>query len=136
MFSPNEELFVVDQRRRKLVVFSKAGSLIRESPVEFSTPIVWPLLSDRYLATFYEYDPEAEYSVSRLFIIDGDWRRIAELDPIKSVNMARAKKVDGIEARSILAVTSHHTFQGNTERGYDIWVYSPEGSLVRKIKKE
>jgi len=136
MFSPKEELFVVDQMRRKLVVFSKAGSLIRESPVEFATQIVWPLLNDRYLAALYEYDPEAEYSISRLFIFDGGWQKIAELDPIKSVNMARAKKLDGVDARSILAVTPQHIFRGNSERGYDIWVYNHEGRLIKKIKKD
>jgi hypothetical protein len=135
MFSPKEELFVVDQGRRKLVVSSRAGSLIRESPVEFSTPIIWPLLNDRYLTASYEYDPEAEYSLNRLFICDSDWKKIAELDAIKSVNMTRANKVDGVEARSILAVTPQLIFRGNTERGYDIWVYNQEGRLLKKIRK-
>jgi hypothetical protein len=134
-FSPKEELFIVDQRRRKLVVFSKTGHLIREIPVEYSTPIIWPLSNDRYLGSHYEYDPEAEHSISRLLILDGDWRRIAELDPTKSVNMARAKKVDGVDARSILAVTPKYIFLGNSERGYEIRVYNHESLLLKKIKK-
>jgi len=135
-FSPKEELFVVDQGRRKLVVFSKAGSLSKESSIDFATPIVWPLSNERYLGSYYDYDPEAEYNISRLFIFDSDWQKVAELDPIKSVNMAKAKKVDGVAARSILAVTRQHIFRGNTERGYDIWVYNHEGCLLKKIKKD
>jgi hypothetical protein len=135
-FSPREELFVVDHGRRKVVIFSKAGGLIRENPVEFSTPVIWPLLSGKYLATSYENDPEAEYWISRLFIIDENWQNVAELDTLRSLNMNRANKVDGVPSRSILADTREHIFWGNSERGYEIRVYNHEGFLLRKIKKE
>jgi len=135
-FSPKEELFVVDLTRRRLLIFNKAGILITEKAIEFSTPLIFPLSGEKFLAAFYEYDPEAEYSQNVLFICNNKLEKIKELDRTKSLNMAKAKQVDGVGSRSIFAVTPQYIYRGNTERGYDIWIYDHEGRLIKKIRKE
>jgi hypothetical protein len=136
IFNPNEELLVIDQRRRRLLIFDNAGNLITEKPVESGSVFVFPLSKNRYLLPFYEYDPTAEYTQIFLFICSSNLEKLKELDRTRSMNTARAKRVEGVSPGSILSVTPQNIFRGNTERGYDIWVYDHDGRLTRKIRKE
>ncbi len=132
----HDEIIITDQHRRKLMIFTLDGRLLKEKPVDFSTPIIIPLNNGKYLVYFYQHIPEAKSNYKLILLYGSNFNKIKELDRMKPINTRTATSIKGINHWLMASVTQKNIYIGSSERGYDIWVHDLEGKLERKIRKE
>jgi hypothetical protein len=131
-----DEITITDQRRTKFILLDLEGNLIEEKTISTYNSMVAPLSNDNYLASFYEYTPEAEFNHILMALYNSEFEKIKELFRIKRPNIRTTNSIDVALHGSIVDITQKNIFLGHSQKGYEIWVFDLEGNLVRKIRKE
>ena len=124
----NDEIVVLDVAKQKLVVFSRHGQILMESPLPPRVTRVNPFGGGNFLisATFPERRSPFYYWVN-LSLYNLKMEEIKRLEHLKITNGPGA---------SYWVTWKGRIYVGSEERDYEIWIYDQNGNLVRKIKKE
>lgn len=127
----SDEIYITDWRK-KLLILSTNGSLIKE--IRFKTPIntIEPLKNGKYL--ILKQIPELKTYESYyhgLYLCNSKFEVIKKLDVKRSL-----LRGSSISPFFCWRVSNDNIYIANEIRGYEIWIYDLEGKLIRKIKKE
>jgi hypothetical protein len=137
----NGETWVLESPKNKVHIFDAGGKPIAErSPVKFETIV--PLANGDYLVKRGDTtDLTAKYLPVMIELYDPQFRRLKELDRFsKFANRTIYEKVpepyvSGIEFVFQAKASGDRLYVGNSDRGYEIFVFDLDGRLVRKIRK-
>jgi hypothetical protein len=132
---------ILDMTSRKLVVFDKNGSVLRETAVLLEikgSSMLLELPNKNYLYRKVEVDPSQQYPSLNLSysLISPEFKEIRELDQVQIPHPFSAPKIRFPLPMTAWAVAGRHIFVGSSEKGYEIRVYDWDGNFVRKIRKE
>jgi hypothetical protein len=132
---------ILDMTSRKLVVFDKNGSGLRETavPLEIKgSSMLLELPNGNYLCRKVEVDPNQQYPSLGLSysLMSPEFRDIRELDRVQIQHPFGAPKIRLPLPMTAWAVAGKRIFIGSPEKGYEIRVCDLDGNLVRKIRKE
>ncbi len=136
------EIWVFESPKNKVHVFDAGGKPVAvRSPVKFETII--PLANGSHLVTRLDaVDLTQKYLSMVIDLYDSGFRLAKELDRFTRVaNRTIYEKVaepyvSGIEFVFQAKASSGRVYVGNSDRGYEILVFDPDGRLIRKIRKK
>ena len=131
-----DEIWMVDQIPRKLVIFDPEGNLLREEKLTKSITGITPLSNGNYLASEYVYNQEAGTMISSLYVSTPDFTVIKELYQRKSQDARTSDRIEGVVRGGVRAINSKNIYLGDTRWDYEIRVFDLGGNLRRKIRKE
>ena len=134
--SAQDEIWMVDSRARKLVIFDQEGNLLREKKLTKNITDITPLANGNYLVGEYMYHQEEGTMISSLSVSTPDLTVIKELYRGKSQDARTSNRIEGLVRTGIRAITSRNIYLGDTHWDYEIRVFDLEGNLRRKIRKE
>ncbi len=118
---------------KKLLIFNSEGEVVSETRIGPNFVIVNPLENGNSVV-FWKAgaeDAAARHFREKLSIFGSGGQEILELDVLKI-----APQVYFLDPVFAWQISRDRIFQINEQRGYEILVYSDEGSLVRKIQKQ
>ena len=132
---PLDEIITVDPHR-KLVVFNQDGSF--KEQIEFQVLYIeaLPLENGNFLVKKRIRYPNSKYQEWSLVLLNTELEEIKELDRYKRPNFTIGEELVYPLHGSVHCISGVQIYVGNTEKGYEIWVYDFEGNLKRKIKKD
>ncbi|MFC2142044.1 6-bladed beta-propeller [Acidobacteriota bacterium] len=128
----NDEVFILDFVRKRLLRFSSEGALIEERPIDVDIVGIEPLSNENYL-------------VSRLKVDEDDRRFVksvcnSELEVIREVGSqaqpSGKEKWNAVRNIFMISVASESLYLLNAERGYEILELDLTGKLLKKIRKQ
>jgi hypothetical protein len=118
----------LSRARGKLITYAKDGRFISEIKMKKGIFDIVSLKNGTYVvAEFAERYKTLFYFMIILSLYSQDLEHTRELEKVKIPNRP---------SPSYWVASNKNIYVGNEERGYEIWVYSLEGNLIRKIKKE
>jgi hypothetical protein len=129
-------LMAKDPTLTKFQTFSLDGEFLREMPLKERFSIVQILRNGSFLIT-WQRDVIAERKrVDYVGLCSVIYEPIKEFDSHGWIIPEVADRVVVGMGSLVYAASRDFIYVGNPDREYDIWVFDPEGSLVRKIRKE
>ena len=132
-----DKLAITDSRRRRLVIYSRDGGLIKENAIDTNVRKISLLENGKYLVFKLIFDRYGDYLWQMpLSLRSFEWGEIKELGRLSFPNYLIGKRIEIPEHAFIWAASKENIYIGNEDRGYEIRVFNLEGNLVRKIKKE
>jgi len=131
----DDRVLISDPAASKLLEFDTDGKFIKETIIGHILREELPLLNGNYFARRRAMD-SSEGNRWYLCLFNPDFKEIKKLDSFDMSASAPPKQNPGIMVAFHWKVAGDRIFIGNEQRGYDIWVYSLEGILLRKIRKE
>lgn len=133
----NGQIELTDPRSKKLVIFNPGGNLIQEIRIDSKLLRVASLASGCYLVYSDLGYGKSEYLHQHfLALYNSNFEKIKELDVLNVPNAQIGKRQKGTRYAFVWSVSNENIYVGNSERGYEIWVYDLKGKLWRKIRKE
>jgi hypothetical protein len=142
LVTPQGPIWILESPKNKVHVFDRDGKALEDlNPSKFEDIV--PLLNNDYLISQLDIgDGKAKYFSLNLGLFDSNFKLIKELDRFgKAPNNQIYKNipekyVDGIRWIFLGKTSNDRVYIGNSERGYEILVFTLDGGLVRKIRKE
>ncbi len=134
----NDEIVIMDYAKRKIILFSKDGELLDETPLPLRLRAVYPLENGNFVGLKQSIDREGfEPSLqSFLCLYSSEFTEIKELDRQRPFNYIMSNKMDSIPHIFHWEVHDGRIYTGNGKRGYEILVYDLNGNLVMKVRKK
>lgn len=121
----------------KVLFFSKNGNLLKQIPKDRNKRYVIPLRNKNYLVTERIID-ETDFRTQHfgLILYDYNFNKIKEIIRTTLPNPYRGKGYRAVWAFFFASIYNEKIIEGNSERGYDIFVYDLDCNLLKKIRKE
>lgn len=137
----NDELPVLDMITKKLLVFDKEGTFLRETAVPLNirgSSLLLQLQNGNNLYRKIELEPNKELPGMFLIysLVDRDLKDIKELDRVLIPQPVGVSRIRIPIPLTCWSVEGDRIYMGNPDNGYEIRVYDLAGNLVRKIRKE
>jgi len=129
-----DEVFIRDMGAIKALCFSNTGKFLKEITLAPNISRITPLGGSKYLTIITIIAPEVEKRI--LSLCDAELKEIKKLDSLEQPDWSAAGRIRGIRYSIAYSESKENIFVGNTQRGYEFWVYDFEGNLIRKIRKE
>jgi hypothetical protein len=129
---PQDDLAVTDVLK-KLLVFDTEGNVASEARIDPNFVIVNPLENGNSVVFWKAGAEEAtdRHFNEKISLFNQDGQEIQELDVLEV-----ARQVTFLDPIFAWRVNRKGIYQINQNRGYEIWIYSSQGTLVRKIQKQ
>ena len=123
-------LSVFDGQKKTLSVFDDQGQCLGEERVPWASSVEALTNGNYLIKSFIEGQISKEFYTMGLFLCDGKFRKIKELD----------RRVYSMDSSSFIPYfmwrsTPNFIYVINQDRGYEIWVFDLEGNPIRKITK-
>ena len=131
-----DQIFITDSMGKKLLIFDKGGSLLKNIKLELNFEAVVPINAETYLVLKKRIGPQAEYLEYPLSLYNSDFKELKELHRQKWINWTRASRISAIPQVLSLHVTKRNIFLWDSDKGYELLVYNLNGDLIRKIRKD
>ncbi len=132
--SPKDDIMVADPYQ-KLVIFNKDGSY--KNQILFKELYLEALLLENgnYLVKKTDQVPESKYMEWPLILLNTELEEIKELDRYKRPNFTIGEELVYPFHGSVHCISGGQIYVGNTEKGYEIWVYDFRGEFEEKDKE-
>ncbi len=131
-----DRIVITDSRGKKLLIFDKDGSLLKNIKLELNFEAAVPINAETYLVLKKRIGPQAEYLEYPLSLFSSDFKELKELHSQKWINWTRANRISAIPQVMSLHVTKRNIFLWDSDKGYELLVYNLNGELIRKIRKD
>ncbi len=121
---------------RKLFIFSNDGKF--EKYLAFNSEVLeaLPLDNGNFIIKKENMIPESKYIEWPLFLYNSEFEEIKQLDRYFRLDEFRVDTIEFPEPVLISSVSNNKIYIGYGKRGYEIWVFDLNGTLVRKIRKD
>ena len=139
----SDRIWILEQPKRKYYVFDLDGKGVAEKRLDMDYDDIAVLKNGTYLVNQIKAeDMKAKYFSITISLFDSEFQKIKELDRFEKywnrliATTIQEKIVCGTELIFLGKPHEEWIYIGNSERGYEILVFDPEGQLFRKIRKE
>ena len=133
--SDQDKVVMTGPADRKLFIFNNDG--IFEKYISFSSEVLeaLPLMNGNFLIKKENMLSERKQIEWPLFLCNKDMEQIKQLDRYYRVDEFVAETIEFPEPVLISSVSNDRIFIGYGKRGYEIWIFDLNGTLLRKIRK-
>jgi hypothetical protein len=130
----DDNIVIINLGRNSLLKYDKDGVFIRDYEMVRGEFRITPGPRENLLVLENAFDPENGEQILFLKLLSPDLDVIDEIDKF-SFKMT-PEKFRAIEPLFSWSASHNEIFVAKEERGYEIWVYDVNGTLIRKIRKE
>lgn len=135
--SARDDLFILDNRRNKILTFASSGELVKETLVPHALIGAIPLENGSFLVPDSRDLPEAGLVEQNLSIFDPQFKERKVFCRFKVADYSgKTEKINAYYPYPTGNVTSNRIYLGVPGREYEVLVYDLEGNLLRKIRKD
>lgn len=136
MAGASGELIAKDPSQPKFVVYSEDGRFLRETRLPRILGIDQVFDDGSYLVSWQDEDDELENYVNHVAVCASGFNDMNELGTYQFPIMGVAKAILVGQGAFIFGASKDNIFIGNSSWGYEVRVFSWDGKLLRKIRKE
>jgi len=127
-----DEIFILDDIRRRLLIYDKNGTLIIEKPIDMEIYRIEQLPNGNYLISGLKAGPDGRKFIKGIYN--------SEFEVIKDIEFqmlpSGKEKINAVRNVFMSSISDDCFFISNVERGYELLACDFIGNLKRKIKKE
>lgn len=134
--APENQLAVNDAAARKIVYFTKEGIYINHVSYATRLQLVNLLMDSQGNYIGRELKLEGQEMFFEIVKLDKAMKSLFSLDKIGFPNPLSGKKINLMDAISIFQFDSSGNIYYGRNRDYEINMYTPEGKLIKSIRKE
>jgi hypothetical protein len=135
--SARDEIFILDNRRHKVLAFAPSGEMIKETRVPHTLIGAVPLENGSFLTPDSQDLPAPDFEEQSLSIFDPQFKERRTFCRFRVPHYSgRTEKVNAYDLMPTGTITSNRIFVGVPGREYEVLVYDLDGNLLRKIRKE
>ena len=128
-----DNIFIYDSGRRRMVLFGKNGNLINEKKIPIRINNICPLSNGHYVGEESNIGPATKEFSCSLNYYDGEFNKIKQLDMLKYPNPFQNSRIDAYLRTMRYVVSENKIYSGYPERGYKILVFSLDGELIEEV---
>jgi hypothetical protein len=137
-----DQVWITESPKKKIHLFKKDGSAIAEKTLDPGFVSLVPLENGTYLVSrLIAENMQAKYFPIVLSLYDSDFKPVKELDRFSAypnriiADTLQEKTICGTEFAFVGKAGGGRVYAGNSERGYEVWVFDLGGRLLRKVRK-
>lgn len=136
LITTSGELIAKDPSQAKFLVYDQGGRFLRETRLPRILGIDHLFGDGSYLVSWQDNDMELKNFINHVAVYDSGFEKIRELDTYQFPNAQMAETILVGQGAFIFGASKDRIFVGNTSWGYEVRVFSLNGKLLRKIRKE
>jgi hypothetical protein len=136
IISASGEVIAKDPSQAKLLVYNQDGRFLRETRLPRILGIDHLFEDGSHLISWQDDSDDLKDYVNYVAVCDSEFEKIQELGTYQFPNAQMAENILVGQGAFIYGASKDNIFIGNSSWGYEIRVFSLNGKLLRKIRKE
>lgn len=136
--SAKDEIFSLDAQKNKITTYSPSGEVLNETLLPRSLPGAIPLDNGNFLAPENQVSPDLGFEEMTFNLLDRQFAKVKVMHRFRFPAQfpGTGKKVNAFLPSPTGIFTSDRIYLGIPGVDYEVIVFSLEGALLRKIRKE
>ncbi|MCJ7486166.1 MAG: 6-bladed beta-propeller [Candidatus Aminicenantes bacterium] len=136
MITASGKLIAKDPSQTKFLIYSQDGMFLRETRLPRILGIDHLFEDGSYLVSWQDDSDELKYYINYVAVCDSEFEKIRELGTHQFPNSQMGENIIVGQGAFIYGASKDRIFVANSAWGYEIRVFSLNGKLLRKIRKD